>query len=111
MVNLIKAGSGQAAFSLADADELLKYAIRRNLISADESERVLAETREFLANAPRPVAKVEPKPRKPVPVKATVPVKKAVKPLKLSKAIPTKKKAAKPAKASAKASRPAHKKK
>jgi hypothetical protein len=111
MVNLIKAGSGQAAFSLADADELLKYAIRRNLISADESERVLAETREFLAGVPRPVAKVESKPRKPVPVKAAVPAKKAVKPLKLSKAIPTKKKAAKPGRTTAKAGRPAHKKK
>ena len=78
MVNLVKAASGQASFNLADAEELMRYAIRRNLIAADESERVLAETREVLASGPRPVVKADPKPRKVVaPVKAVVPVKAA----------------------------------
>ena len=128
IVNLVKAGSGQAAFSMSDAEELVRYAIRRNLIASDEGERVLAETRDFLAGVPRPAAPpraapppspspsprpvvVAPKPelkaRK--PVAKAVPMKKAVKPVKPAKAIPAKKKA-KAAKATAKA-RPAHKKK
>lgn len=78
MVNLVKAASGQASFNLADAEELMRYAIRRNLIAAEESERVLAETREVLASGPRPVVKADPKPRKAAaPVKAVVPVKAA----------------------------------
>lgn len=112
MVNLIKSGSGQAAFNLADAEELLRYAIRRNLISADESDRVLAETRSYLAGIPKPVVKVEPKPKKPAPIKAAVAVKKVVKPLKLAKAIPAKKKtSAKPARAAARSNGRPHKKK
>lgn len=116
LVNLIKAGSGQSAFNLADADELLKYAIRRNLISPDESDRVLAETRSFLAGVPKPAARPELKVRKAAPVKAgpvkAAPVKKAVKPLKLSKSVPAKKKsAARPAKAAARSNGRAHKKK
>jgi hypothetical protein len=124
IVNLVKAGSGQAAFSMADAEELLRYAIRRNLIAADESDRVLAETRDFLAGTPRPVVVARPAPPQPPvrpiaaskpelkarkPVSKAVPIKKAVKPVKPAKAIPAKKKA-KAAKTTAKA-RPAHKKK
>ena len=123
IVNLVKAGSGQAAFSMSDAEELVRYAIRRNLIAADEGERVLAETRDFLAGTPRPPAppRVVPPPPPPRPVapkpelKAkkpmakAVPLRKAVKPVKPAKAIPAKKKA-KAAKATAKA-RPAHRKK
>lgn len=121
IVNLVRAGSGQASFSMSDADELVRYAIRRNLIAADEGERVLAETRDHLAGIPRPPAppRVEVQPPRPVvapkpelkarkPVAKAVPIKKAVKPVKPAKAIPAKKKA-KAAKATAKA-RPAHKK-
>jgi hypothetical protein len=127
MVNLVKAASGQAGFNLADAEELMRYAFRRNLIAADESERVLAETREFLASGPRPVAKADPKPRKvAAPVKAVAPVKvappvkaaaparsvvakKGIKPLKLK---PSNAKArSKPAKAVSKNGRSPHRKK
>jgi hypothetical protein len=122
IVNLVKAGSGQAAFSMSDAEELVRYAIRRNLIAGDEGERVLAETRDFLAGTPRPPAPprvvVAPAPRpvapKPElkakkPLAKAIPIKKAVKPVKHAKAIPAKKKA-KAAKATARA-RPAHRKK
>ena len=45
MVNLIKAATGQDSFSMADAEELLRYAVRRNLVAADESEVVLQEAK------------------------------------------------------------------
>lgn len=50
-VSLIRAATGRGAFNLADADELMKYAIRRNLMTTDEAERVLAEAREAMAAA------------------------------------------------------------
>jgi hypothetical protein len=48
-INLIKAGTGQAEFALADADEVLKYAVRRNLMAVEESERILAEASQAVA--------------------------------------------------------------
>lgn len=45
IVNLIRAGLRQREFDLADAEEMLKYAVRRNLMGQEESERVLAEAR------------------------------------------------------------------
>lgn len=50
-VSLIRAATGRGAFNLADADELMRYAIRRNLMTTDEAERVLAEAREAMAAA------------------------------------------------------------
>ena len=50
-VNLIRAGSTQTGFNLADAEEVMKYAVRRNLLANDEAERILAEAREALAAA------------------------------------------------------------
>jgi len=63
-IGLIRAGTGQADFALADADEVLKYAVRRNLLAAEESERILAEASQAVAargaaaraKAARPVA-------------------------------------------------------
>ncbi len=46
IVNLVKMASRVREFDLADAEELLRYAVRRNLMTADESDRVLAEARE-----------------------------------------------------------------
>lgn len=46
IVNLVRAACRFREFDLADAEELLRYAVRRNLMTADESERVLAEARE-----------------------------------------------------------------
>ena len=48
IVNLIRAACRVREFDLADADEMLKFAVRRNLMSADESERVLAEARSIV---------------------------------------------------------------
>ena len=45
IVNLIRAACRVREFDLADAEEMLHYAVRRNLMSADESERVLAEAK------------------------------------------------------------------
>lgn len=79
-INLIRAGSGQAAFSVSDADEVMKYAVRRNLVVSDEAERILAEAREALAVAaaaakakppklPAAAAPARPVAKKPAPVK------------------------------------------
>jgi hypothetical protein len=45
IVNLVRAACRVREFDLADAEEVLRYAVRRNLMSADESERILAEAR------------------------------------------------------------------
>jgi len=45
IVNLIRAACRVREFDLADAEEMLKYAVRRNLMGAEESDRVLAEAR------------------------------------------------------------------
>lgn len=45
IINMIRAGVRLRDFQYADADELVKYAIRRNLLGNDEGERVLAEAK------------------------------------------------------------------
>lgn len=65
IVNLIRAACRVREFDLADADEMLKFAVRRNLMSADESERVLAEARAFVQKRAERAAERE-KPKKPV---------------------------------------------
>ncbi len=42
-VNLIRAATRQRDFAHADAEEILRYAVRRNLMAQDECDRVLAE--------------------------------------------------------------------
>jgi hypothetical protein len=49
LVNLIRAASGTKEFSMADAEEILKYAVRRNLMNQEESDRVLVEARDLVA--------------------------------------------------------------
>ena len=48
IVNLIRAACRVREFDLADAEEMLKYAVRRNLMAGEESERVLAEARAII---------------------------------------------------------------
>jgi hypothetical protein len=80
IVNLIRAGLRQREFELADAEEMLKYAVRRNLMGQDESDRVLAEAkaviqrraeraaeREKNAPAKRPPAAVVARPKAKAP--------------------------------------------
>jgi hypothetical protein len=42
------AGVGDAEFAIEDAEELVRYAVRRGLIGADEGDRVLADVQEAL---------------------------------------------------------------
>lgn len=41
--NVIRAAARLSEFSVADADELIKYATRRGLLGQDEGDRLLAE--------------------------------------------------------------------
>lgn len=43
MVHLVRAAAGVADFELADARELVQYAVRRGLIGADEGDQVMEE--------------------------------------------------------------------
>jgi hypothetical protein len=72
IVNLIRAACRVREFDLADAEEMLRYAVRRNLMGAEESERVLAEARSIVLRRaeraaerehPKPVARSKPKAR------------------------------------------------
>lgn len=116
-VVLIRQASRHADFQVGPAEEVLKYSVRRNLMSQDESDRILAEVREGLqrraeraadrAEARKPAA---PKPvaAKPVPAKASVakvvPAKAVIRPKPKPAA-----KAAKPARKPKPAARPASK--
>ena len=48
LVRAIKGAAGIGEFTAGDAEELIRYAVRRGLIGADEGERVLAEAQEAL---------------------------------------------------------------
>ena len=72
IVNLIRAACRVREFDLADAEEMLRYAVRRNLMGAEESERVLAEAKVIVLRRaeraaerehPKPVVRSKPKPR------------------------------------------------
>lgn len=94
IINMIRAGVRLREFQYADADELVKYAIRRNLLGSDEGERVLteakaAEQKRLDKAAERAHQKAHP-PKKVVKAKAAAKAKatrnvKAVKPAKKAK--------------------------
>jgi hypothetical protein len=69
IVNLIRAACRVREFDLADADEMLKFAVRRNLMAQEESERVLAEARAIVQKRAERALERE-KPKKPVVVAA-----------------------------------------
>jgi len=48
LVRAIRAASGIGEFTAEDAEELVRYAVRRGLIGADEGDRVLVEVHEAL---------------------------------------------------------------
>ena len=66
IVNLIRAACRVREFDLADAEEMLRYAVRRNLMGAEESERVLAEARSIVQKRAERAAERE-HPKKPAP--------------------------------------------
>ena len=43
LINVIRAGARLGEFAVSDAEELIKYAIRRSLVAQEEGDRVLAE--------------------------------------------------------------------
>ena len=68
IVNLVRAACRVREFELADAEEVLRYAVRRNLMSAEESERVLAEARASVERrAERAMERERPKAGRPKP--------------------------------------------
>ena len=57
LVRAIRAAAGIGDFAREDADELVRYAVRRGLIGPDEGDRVLAEVQAALKGR-RKVARV-----------------------------------------------------
>ena len=76
IVSLVRAASKVPQFDLGAADEVLKFAVRRNLMLADESERILAEARALVAKRVERAAERE-KPKKPLPAQRQKPKPKA----------------------------------
>lgn len=59
-VHTLRLASRSPDFSIGEAEEILSYAVRRNLMSADESDRLLAEIREQVrVRGERAAAKTE----------------------------------------------------
>lgn len=113
IVNLIRAGLRQREFELADAEEMLKYAVRRNLMGQDESDRVLAEAKAvILRRAERAAEREKNAPAKRAPAAVVARPKAKTVPRPKPKAAPPKK--SKPAASHhhrpAKAAKPAKKK-
>jgi len=80
IVNLIRAACRVREFDIADADEMLKFAVRRNLMAQEESERVLGEARAIVQRrADRALERDKPKKpaSKPKPKARLKPAKKA----------------------------------
>ena len=43
LINVIRSAARLSEFNVADAEELIRYSVRRGLVGNDEGERVLAE--------------------------------------------------------------------
>ncbi len=67
LVKAIRAAAGVGEFAPEDAEELVRYAVRRGLIGADEGDKVLADVQEALkakrkaVRGAKPVAVKKPK--------------------------------------------------
>ena len=60
LIKAIRGAVGVSEFEAEDAEELIRYAVRRGLIGADEGDRVLAEVHDALGKRkPKPGKKVE----------------------------------------------------
>lgn len=53
LVNTIRAAAGLRDFAVAEADELVQYAVRRGLINQSEGDQVLADVREAMSGRPK----------------------------------------------------------
>lgn len=63
LVKAIRAASGIGDFEIDDAEELVRYAVRRGLIGPDEGDRVLADVQGALKVKRKPARGATPKPR------------------------------------------------
>ena len=59
LVKAIRAAAGVGEFTMDDAEELVRYAVRRGLIGPEEGDRVLADVEGPLKS--KPVRAVKPK--------------------------------------------------
>jgi hypothetical protein len=57
LVRAIRAAAGVGEFGVEDADELVRYAVRRGLIGADEGDRVMADVQQALPGGKRKAAR------------------------------------------------------
>jgi hypothetical protein len=63
LIKAMRGAAGLSDFEAEDAEELVRYAVRRGLIGADEGDRVLAEVQEALKGKRKTPVK-KPKPAK-----------------------------------------------
>ena len=115
IVALSRAGAGLEEFRPAEAEELLRYGVRRNLLTQDEVDRILAEIREVVSHRPAKAGAVVAEKPKKAPISAApvsehraivppvfraaipeIPAKLAIKPVAKAAAKPVAKAAAKP---------------
>jgi hypothetical protein len=61
LVKAIRAAAGVGEFEVADAEELVRYAVRRGLIGSDEGDRVLSEVQGALKVKKKAVRGAKPK--------------------------------------------------
>lgn len=66
LIRAIRAAAGLGELAPEDAEELVRYAVRRGLIGADEGDRVLAEVQEALTvrQKGKPAKKAKPAAKK-----------------------------------------------
>src|SRR5438445_13186111 len=65
LVKAIRGAAGMGEFTVDDAEELIRYAVRRGLIGPEEGDRVLADVQGALKRRPpRSTAKPKPAPKK-----------------------------------------------
>ena len=69
LVKAIRGAAGLGEFALEDAEELVRYAVRRGLIGPDEGDRVLADVQQALKGRRRPAHPAKAKPRRRPPPK------------------------------------------
>jgi hypothetical protein len=61
LVKAIRAAAGVGDFTFDDAEELVRYAVRRGLIGPEEGDRVLADVEGPLKSKPKPAHTAKPK--------------------------------------------------
>src|SRR5437899_13052655 len=62
LVRAIRGAAGVGEFTVDDAEELIRYAVRRGLIGPEEGDRVLSDVQRALKRRPPRSAPAKPKP-------------------------------------------------